>query len=225
MPAYSSVRAAPPHLIAFELQRSAPRRRSASRSRRRRCCARTGHRLALQDAALIQLKLRRIDGWWKIAAVLSHTLAHGMAMRRTALTAAVVLGLLATPLAARAQQTGKMVRIGRLDMVSDSADAVRWKAFRERLGELGYVEGQNVVFESRWASGQLGRLPGLAKELVDAKVDILVTATSEAALAAKRATRAIPVVTATGSDPVESRDRRESGAAGRKYHGGLFAEQ
>ena len=83
------------------------------------------------------------------------------------------------------------------------ASVDRWKAFRERLRELGYVEGKDVVFESRWASGQMGRLPGLAKELVDAKMDILVTASSEAAIAAKRATASIPVVTATGADPVE----------------------
>jgi len=111
--------------------------------------------------------------------------------------------LLAAPLAARAQQAGKVWRIGLLDSASDPASVDRWKAFRERLRELGYPEGQNVVFESRWASGQMGRLPGLAKELVDAKVDILVTASSEAALAAKRATATIPVVTATGVDPVE----------------------
>ena len=124
-------------------------------------------------------------------------------MRRIGFTVVLIVSLLAAPLAAGAQPAGKMVRIGRLDAASDAADAVRWKAFRDRLRELGYAEGQNVVFESRWASGQLGRLPGLAKELVDAQVDILVAATSEAALAAKGATRTIPVVTATGADPVE----------------------
>ena len=112
-------------------------------------------------------------------------------------------GLFAAPLAAEAQQAGKVWRIGLLDSASDPAAVDRWKAFRGRLRELGYAEGQSVVFESRWASGQMGRLPGLAKELVDAKVDILVTASSEAALATKRATATIPVVTATGVDPVE----------------------
>ena len=112
-------------------------------------------------------------------------------------------GLLAAPPAAKGQQAGKVYRIGLLDSASDPASVDRWKAFRERLRELGYTEGQNVVFESRWASGQMGRLPGLAKELVDAKVDILVTASNEAALAAKRATTSIPIVMATGADPVE----------------------
>jgi putative ABC transport system substrate-binding protein len=113
--------------------------------------------------------------------------------------------LLAAPLAAGAQPAGKVVRIGLLDYAaSDPASAARWKAFREQLHGLGYVEGQNVVFEPRWGDGQVGRLPSLAAELVDAKVDILVTAGSEAALAAKQATNSIPIVTATGGDPVES---------------------
>ena len=114
--------------------------------------------------------------------------------------------LLAAPLAGEAQQpAGKVVRIGLLDYAaSDPASAARWKAFREQLRGLGYVEGQNVVFEPRWGDGQVGRLPSLAAELVDAKVDILVTAGSEAALAAKQATNSIPIVTATGGDPVES---------------------
>ena len=112
-------------------------------------------------------------------------------------------GLLAAPLAAEAQQAGKVWRIGLLSYAaSDSGGAARWKAFRERLRELGYVEGQNVFFESRWGDAQVGRLRGLAAELTDAKVDILVTASSEAALAAKQATRSIPIVTATGGDPV-----------------------
>jgi putative ABC transport system substrate-binding protein len=88
-------------------------------------------------------------------------------------------GLLAAPLAAEGQPAGKVVRIGLLDYAaSDPASAARWKAFREQLRGLGYVEGQNVVFEPRWGDGQVGRLASLAAELVDAKVDILVTAGS-----------------------------------------------
>ena len=125
-------------------------------------------------------------------------------MERRAFIAATI-GLLAAPLAARAQPVGKVVRIGLLDYAaSDPASAARWKAFHEQLRGLGYVEGQNVVFEPRWGDGQVGRLPSLAAQLVDAKVDILVTAGSEAALAAKKATNSIPIVTATGGDPVES---------------------
>jgi putative ABC transport system substrate-binding protein len=65
------------------------------------------------------------------------------------------------------------------------------------------VEGQNVIFEARWGDGQVGRLRGLAAELIDAKVDILVTAGTEVALAAKQATSSIPIVMATGGDPVK----------------------
>jgi putative tryptophan/tyrosine transport system substrate-binding protein len=123
--------------------------------------------------------------------------------RRTFLagTGAVVL---AAPLAAEAQQAGRVVRIGLLSTGAPGpSSAARWKAFRDQLRELGYVEGQPVIFESRWGDGQIGRLRGLAAELIDAKVDILVTAGSEAALAAKQATNSIPIVTATGGDPVE----------------------
>jgi putative tryptophan/tyrosine transport system substrate-binding protein len=85
-------------------------------------------------------------------------------------------GALAAPLAAEAQQAGKMWRIGLLDYASDPASSNRWTAFRDRLRELGYVEGQNVAFESRWSNAQKDRLPGLARELVNAKVDMIVTA-------------------------------------------------
>ena len=123
---------------------------------------------------------------------------------RTALAAAIALGLFTITLSAEAQQAGNVVRIGLLDYAaSDPASAARWKAFRERLRELGYVEGQNVIFEPRWGGGQVSRLRSLAAELIDAKVDVLVTAGSEAALAAKEATNSIPIVTATGGDPVE----------------------
>ncbi len=112
-------------------------------------------------------------------------------------------GLLAAPLNAGAQQAGKVIRIGLLDYGASNASAVaRWKALRERLRELGYVEGQTVVFETRWGNGQVARMPGLAAELINLKVDVVVTATGEAALAAKQATSSIPIVMATGPDPV-----------------------
>jgi len=112
--------------------------------------------------------------------------------------------LLAAPLAAEAQQGGKVPRIGLLD--SSSPDQTRvawWEAFQQRMRELGYVEGQTVTFERRWAHGDIERLPGLATDLVRLKVNIIVTGGSPAALAAKTATRTIPIVMATGADPVE----------------------
>jgi putative ABC transport system substrate-binding protein len=124
-------------------------------------------------------------------------------MDRRAFLATLAGGLLAAPLAAEAQP-GKLVRIGLLDYGdSNSSSGARWKAFRERLRELGYVDGQNVVFEPRWGNGQLPRLSSLAAELIVAKVDILVTAGSEAAISAQHRTNSIPIVMATGGDPVE----------------------
>jgi putative ABC transport system substrate-binding protein len=122
-------------------------------------------------------------------------------MDRRAFISGMTVGLLAAPLGAEAQQAGKVWRIGLLDYASDPASSSRWKALRDRLRELGYVEGQNVLFESRWGGGR-SRLPDLAAELVNAKVDIIVTAGSESAAAVKQATSQIPIVLATGGDLV-----------------------
>jgi len=129
-----------------------------------------------------------------------------MRLKVLGLLAMAALACVAAPAIATAQQAAKVWRIGLLDLAaSDPGGSVRWNAFRERLRELGYVEGQNVVFESRWGDGEVGRLRSLAVELVDAKVDIMTTASTEAALAAKQATSSIPIVMATGGDPVELR--------------------
>jgi len=77
-------------------------------------------------------------------------------------------------------------------------------AFREGLRELGYVEGQNIAIESRWAEGNYDRLPGLAAELVRLKMDLIVTYGTPASQAAKRATGTIPIVMAGAIDPVAS---------------------
>ena len=111
--------------------------------------------------------------------------------------------LLAGPLATEAQQAGRVYRIGLLDYATpDPARQAWWNAFRQQMRDLGYVEGQNVTFEPRWAQGDDARLPKLAAELVGLKVDVIVTGGQNAALAAKRATATIPIVTATGTDPV-----------------------
>src|SRR2546425_352881 len=108
----------------------------------------------------------------------------------------VVLALvvLPAPLAAEAQQAVGLPRVGYLGPASASSDALLREAFRQGLRERGWIEGQNVVIESRWAEGRLDRLPDLAAELVRLKVDVLVTAGTPGALAAKQATTTIPIV-------------------------------
>jgi putative ABC transport system substrate-binding protein len=110
-------------------------------------------------------------------------------------------GAAAWPLTARAQQF-KIARIGALYI--GLADEASFKtALREGLRELGYVEGQNIAFEFRSAEGKLDRLPELAAELVRIKVDVIVALYVPSALAAKQATREIPIV-AIAADPVET---------------------
>ena len=124
-------------------------------------------------------------------------------MERRTFIASMTGGLLAAPRVAEAQPAGRVYRIGLLDYSArDPARQAWWNAFRLRMRELGYVEGQNVTFEPRWAQGEDNQLPKLAAELVGLKVDVIVTGGTNAALAAKRATATIPIVTATGSDLV-----------------------
>ena len=99
----------------------------------------------------------------------------------------------------RAAQPGLASR--HASVVPDQA-SLGFTAFRKKLGELGYVEGQNISFEYRW-SDQTQRLPALAAELTNLKMDVIVTADATATLVAKQATKAIPVVAAAFSeDPV-----------------------
>ncbi len=98
------------------------------------------------------------------------------------------LGLLAAPLAAEAQQPGKVYRIGFLSASSGTSNPRILEAFRQGLRELGWVEGQNIVIEYRWAEGRFDRLPDLAADLVHLKVDVIAAAATPAALAAKTAT-------------------------------------
>ncbi len=122
--------------------------------------------------------------------------------RRTFMTM-LTGGIVAAPLAAEAQQAAKIARIGYL--AGNLAAAPRLEeAFRQGLRDLGYVEGRNVVIEYRDAEGKLERLPALAAELVALKVDVIVAPSTPAALAAKQATRTLPIVFAVAADPVAS---------------------
>jgi putative ABC transport system substrate-binding protein len=109
--------------------------------------------------------------------------------------------LLAAPLAAEAQQAAKVARIGYL-AANLAANRHMQEAFRQGLRDLGYVEGRNLVIESRDAEEKLERLPALAAELVALKVDVIVAAGTHQALAAKQATRALPIVFTAAFDPV-----------------------
>jgi putative ABC transport system substrate-binding protein len=111
-------------------------------------------------------------------------------------------GAAAWPLAARAQQAGKVPRIGFLGLASPSTFASRLEGFRLGLRDFGYVEGANITIEYRWAEGRYERLPELAAELVRSNVDLIVTHATPGSLAAKRATTTIPIVMTAIGDPV-----------------------
>jgi putative ABC transport system substrate-binding protein len=114
-------------------------------------------------------------------------------------------GLLAAPLAAVAQQTAKIARIGYLT-TADLATAPHHlrEAFFNGLRGLGYIEGRNLVIEYRSAEGKVERLPALAAELVSLKVDVILAPASVHVLAAEQATRTIPIVFVNSGDPVAS---------------------
>jgi putative tryptophan/tyrosine transport system substrate-binding protein len=104
--------------------------------------------------------------------------------------------------AAGAQQAGKIFRIGFLDGSTASGMAVLIDAFREELRKLGWTEGKNFTIEYRFAEGRNDRIPELAADLVRLKVDLIVVTGGAVLLAAKKATTTIPIVMASGGDPV-----------------------
>jgi putative ABC transport system substrate-binding protein len=127
-------------------------------------------------------------------------------MTRSRRSASVVLtlGLLATPLVAGAQPSGKAHRIGFLGAASASGYASQLAALRQGLLDLGYEEGRNLLIEYRWAEGQYQRLPDLAADLVARNVTLIVTHGTPGSRAAMQATTVIPIVMAVLADPVES---------------------
>jgi putative ABC transport system substrate-binding protein len=124
-------------------------------------------------------------------------------MDRRAFISGITGGLLAAPRAAEAQQAAKIARIGFLSL-NLAPNRHLHGAFRQALRDLGYVDGRNVVIEIRDAEGKPERLPALAAELVALKVDVIVTGGGTLpALAAKQATKTIPIVFASAPDPVK----------------------
>jgi putative ABC transport system substrate-binding protein len=124
-------------------------------------------------------------------------------MDRRTFICGVAGSLIITPLTAASQQPGKVYRLGYLSTPTRQSVERVVEALLRKLRELGWVEGQNLVIEYRWAEGNVERLPELAAELVRLKVDIIVAPAGSAALAAKNATSTIPIVTIFTGDPVE----------------------
>jgi putative ABC transport system substrate-binding protein len=123
-------------------------------------------------------------------------------MDRRAFISGATLGFLAAPLAVEAQPAGKVYRIGFLSGSSAVASKSRLEQFRQGLREFGYVEGQNIIIEFRWAEAQLDRLPQLAIDLVRIAPDLIVAVASQSAVAAHNATTSIPIVMVNVGDPV-----------------------
>ena len=124
-------------------------------------------------------------------------------MERRAFIAGLSFGLLGVPGAGEAQPAAKAPRIGWLGGPTRESAEVFVREFRRGLKDLGWVEGQNIVIEWRFAGGRAERLPDLAAELVRLRVDLIVVPSTPTALAAKNATKTIPLVTVGGGDPVE----------------------
>jgi putative ABC transport system substrate-binding protein len=113
----------------------------------------------------------------------------------------LLLALLTEPLPAEAQQAGKMARIAILGATTP-ADLPQWEGFRDGLRERGYVEGQNIAIDYRWAQGRFERLPDLAAELAGLKPAVIVAFVTQSSVAARKATSTIPIVMVAVADPI-----------------------
>ena len=123
-------------------------------------------------------------------------------MDRRRFVSTLACGLAATPSHAEAQSDAKMYRVGFLLGATGESVASLFHALQDRLRELGYIEGRNVVFVQRYADGRMERLPDLAAELVRLRVDVIVTGTNLHVAAVRHATETIPIVTVFAADPV-----------------------
>lgn len=125
-----------------------------------------------------------------------------MKIQRRTLITALAGSLAIAGSGARSQQAGRVYRIGYLSAPSRASVEQAVQAFLKSLRDLGWIVGKNLVIEYRWAEGNIERLPGLAAELVRGNVDLIVAPAAAAVLAAKNATRTIPIVMIFPADPV-----------------------
>src|SRR5215468_1337875 len=123
-------------------------------------------------------------------------------MIRTISVCLLIAALVLTVSIAEAQQPTKIPRIGYVSGSSDANNPRPNEIFQQALRELGYIEGKNILFEYRSAEGSIDRIPSLVAELVQLKVDVLVSSTAQAIRAAKDATKTIPIVMIVTVDPV-----------------------
>jgi putative ABC transport system substrate-binding protein len=124
-------------------------------------------------------------------------------MRQIRLVVVLAVSLALAPLAAEAQQRGKMSHVGYVSLGAHPEQSGLWQKILEALRALNYVEGQNLTLKIAAAEGKPERLPGLVAELIQAKVDVIVTTSTQETLAAKKATSTIPIVMTLVPDPVE----------------------
>jgi putative tryptophan/tyrosine transport system substrate-binding protein len=129
---------------------------------------------------------------------------HKTAMAKKTIVTLLILLACVSVRFAEAQQPAKILRIGYLTANSSSVELPRIDAFRQALRALGNIEGQNLAIEYRYTDGKFERLSDLAAELVNLNVDVLVAVTTNAALAARNATRTIPIFFIGVSDPIEA---------------------
>ena len=131
-------------------------------------------------------------------------MSRRLALLAVALSFGSQISMLGSLLVHAAEPAQRIVRVGIVSQLSPSVDLRSISAFSQRLRELGYLEGQNLFIEVRWAEGRIDRLSALTSELVEHKVDVIVTNATLGAVAAKNATSAIPIVGVGMGDPVGS---------------------
>jgi len=124
-------------------------------------------------------------------------------MRRIGLAVVLAGSFVLTPLAPEAQQAASVYQIGLLTLGSDPTRSEFWQKFLQAMHELNYVEGRNLIVRRAFADGKADRLPALVADLVQAKVDVIVTTSTQETAAAKRASSTIPIVMTVAPDPVE----------------------